>query len=127
MILKTVGGVTKVSDVLVNLVLSCSIVQLRVIERLVESLFIMVSHILDVLAQILDVNRTYRSTYCMPFLPGDIETSRQFTELGPQCGPILLHPVQWVFLQEVLDSHSIVQHLFEVPFGVWSRMIIPQR
>src|SRR4029450_3812649 len=92
-----------------------------------ERLFIMVSHILNVLAQILDVNRTYRSTYRVPFFPGDIETSRQFAKLASQSRPILLHTVQWIFLQEVLDSHSIVQHLFEVRFGVWSRMIIPQR
>ena len=43
-----------------------------------------------------------------------------------KAAPILLHTVQWVFLQEVLDSHSMVQHRFEVPFGVWPRMIILQ-
>ena len=52
---------------------------------------------------------------------------RQFAEIGPQGCPILLHTVQWVSLQEVLDSHSMVQHGFEVLFGVCRRMIILQR
>ncbi len=83
---------------------------------MVETLFEMVSHILDVLTQVLDVNRTYRSAYCVPFFPGDIEASRQFAELASQGSPILLHAVEWVFLQEVLDSHSIVQALFRSHF-----------
>ena len=90
---------------------------------MVETLFEMVSHILDVLTQVLDVNRTYRSAYSVSFFPGDIKASSQFAELGSQCSPILLHAVEWVFLQEVLDSHSIVKHFFEVTFGVWTRMV----
>ena len=58
----------------------------------------------------------------MSLLPRDIETTRQFAETGPQGCPILLHTVEWVSLQEVLDSHSMVQHGFEVRFGVWIRL-----
>ena len=48
-------------------------------------------------------------------------------EIGPQGCPFLFYTVQWVSPQEVLDSHSMVQHGFEVRFGVCRRMIILQR
>src|SRR5678815_1187670 len=82
----------------------------------------MVSHVLKVLAQTLDVNHTHRGTYCMPLFPCDTETSRQFAEIGTQGDPILLHTVQWVFLQEVLDLHSIV-HLSLIHISEPTRLL----